>query len=103
MFIIIKFSGPEISWPWGAVLCSCLLRKAWCCHNLFIRPHNAQFRIQLTKKWAFGVIKKKKKKKERRKKEEKEEEKVDQNTKVELEKKALLNGTVEKSVRVVVH
>ena len=48
------------------------------------------------------MIKKKNKKKERRKKEEKEEEKVDQNTKVELEKKALLNGTVEKSVRVVV-
>ena len=51
-----------------------------------------KFRIQLTKKWPFGVMKKKKEKK-----------KVDQNTKVELEKKALLKGTVEKSERVVVH
>ena len=41
-----------------------------------------KFRIQLTKKWAFGVMKKKK-------------EKGDQNTKVELEKKALLKRTIE--------
>ena len=54
-----------------------------------------KFRIQLTKKWAFGVMKKKKEKKEKKK--------VDRNTKVELEKKALLNGTVEKSERVVAH
>jgi len=54
-----------------------------------------KFRIQLTKKWPFGVMKKKKEKKKRKK--------VDQNTKVELEKKALLKGTVQKSVRVVVH
>ena len=97
MSIIIKFSGPEISSPWGAVLCSCLLRKAWCCHNLFIRPHNApEIPHSADKEVGFRRDEKEKRKKEKKKK-------VDRNTKVELEKQALLNGTVEKSERVVAH